>query len=241
MSLRCPKCPLKFATLTELTEHMRHEINSTGFQYQCSECGKAFQSPAHLKQHQWRHKEEKQFSCPDCKQEFKREDYINDHSAYHENNHLKNSNVFCVTCNKSYEEKCAFWHHERLFQCPNCDERYESPCLFTKHLTIHSEKDRFKCHQCEKSYSRLNSMTKHMKHAHAMQDHEAPRMRSSKQLRKRTANVAKIKDVDPRGNRRSTQQGSRNRGIHAGTLSEPGCHQNTKGQDPPTVELPWHR
>ena len=76
-----------------------------------------------------------------------------------------------------------------------------------------------------------------MKHAHAMQDHEAPRMRSSKQLRKRTANVAKIKDVDPWGNRRSTQQGSRNRGIHAGTLSEPGCHQNTKGQDPPTVEL----
>ena len=143
MSLRCPKCPLKFATLTELTEHMRHELNSTGYQYQCSECGKAFQSRAHLKQHQWHHKEEKQFSCPDCKQEFKREDYIN----------------------------------------------------------------------------------------------EAPRMRSSKQLRKRTANVAKIKDVDTRGNPRSTQQGSGSRGIRAGTLSEPGCHQNIKGTDPPPVEL----
>ena len=76
-----------------------------------------------------------------------------------------------------------------------------------------------------------------MKHAHAMHDHEAPRMRSSKQLRKRTANVAKIKDVDTRGNPRSTQQGSKNRGIHVGSLSEPGCHQNTKGTDPPTVEL----
>ena len=80
-------------------------------------------------------------------------------------------------------------------------------------------------------------MTRHMKRDHGMQDHEAPRMRSSKQLRKRPTNAAKTKDVDTRGNPRSTQQGSGNRGIHAGTLGEPGCHQNTKGQDPPTVEL----
>ena len=80
-------------------------------------------------------------------------------------------------------------------------------------------------------------MTKHMKHAHAIQDHEAPKMRSSRQLRKRTAKAAEIEDVDTQGNPRSTEHGSRNRGIHECTLSEPGCQQNTKGQDQPAVEL----
>ena len=80
-------------------------------------------------------------------------------------------------------------------------------------------------------------MTKHMKHTHAIQNHKAPRMRSSKQLRKRTAKVAQIEDVDAWENPRFPQHGSRNRGIHEGTMSEPGCHQNTKGQDQPTVEL----
>lgn len=142
VGFECGYCYRKFASERLLRDHMRHHVSH----YKCPYCAMTCPNPSSLHSHiTYRHSTEKNYSCQYCEYRCKYESDLYKHLETHNN--------------------------EPAFKCPveNCDYKTRSRACLNCHVNGKHQNGStklYKCHICDKAFSRGNYLTKHLMSSH---------------------------------------------------------------------------
>ncbi|XP_059609059.1 zinc finger protein 227-like [Phlebotomus argentipes] len=185
-------CYREYRWPTSLEFHLSsvHD-KSRGRSIKCTLCDKSFVYKNDLRTHMRAVHSEDIFSCDFCTELFTEKEQLDNHlTEWHtleatrveseENFHqptsvkrLSNSFV-CIICDKSFRYKTLLKHHmkshektDEAFKCPEsgCGKSFHSDKNLKSHIATHSRK-RFKCADCDKTYSEFRSVRAHIKRDH---------------------------------------------------------------------------
>ncbi|XP_042333366.1 histone H4 transcription factor isoform X1 [Sceloporus undulatus] len=139
---QCSHCSKRFATERLLRDHMRNHVNH----YKCPLCDMTCPLPSSLRNHiRFRHSEDRPFKCNYC-----------DHSC----KNLIDLRKHLDTHSKEPAYRCEF---------EACDFSARSLCSIKLHYKKVHEGDsepRYKCHVCDKCFTRGNNLTVHLRKKH---------------------------------------------------------------------------
>ncbi|XP_066495450.1 histone H4 transcription factor isoform X1 [Tiliqua scincoides] len=139
---QCSHCSKRFATERLLRDHMRNHVNH----YKCPLCDMTCPLPSSLRNHiRFRHSEERPFKCNYC-----------DHSC----KNLIDLRKHLDTHSKEPAYRCEF---------EACSFSARSLCSIKLHYKKVHEGDsepRYKCHVCDKCFTRGNNLTVHLRKKH---------------------------------------------------------------------------
>ncbi|XP_019345731.1 histone H4 transcription factor isoform X1 [Alligator mississippiensis] len=139
---QCSHCSKRFATERLLRDHMRHHVNH----YKCPLCDMTCPLPSSLRNHmRFRHSEERPFKCDNCDYSCKNLIGLRKHLDTH---------------SKEPAYRCEF---------EGCSFSARSLCSIKLHYRKVHEGDsepRYKCHVCDKCFTRGNNLTVHLRKKH---------------------------------------------------------------------------
>ncbi|XP_059344238.1 histone H4 transcription factor isoform X2 [Ammospiza nelsoni] len=139
---QCSHCSKRFATERLLRDHMRNHVNH----YKCPLCDMTCPLPSSLRNHiRFRHSEERPFKCDYC-----------DYSC----KNLIDLRKHLDTHSKEPAYRCEF---------EACSFSARSLCSIKLHYRRVHEGDsepRYKCHVCDKCFTRGNNLTVHLRKKH---------------------------------------------------------------------------
>ncbi|RMC11142.1 hypothetical protein DUI87_12055 [Hirundo rustica rustica] len=123
--------------------------------YECSECGKRFQTSSDLLLHERIHREERPFRCPDCRKGFKHKFTL----ITHQRIHTGERPYECGECGMSFSQRSNLICHQRIhtkeqpYECEQCGKSFSRRSSLIRHKNIHAEERPYKCGECEKDFS----------------------------------------------------------------------------------------
>ncbi|XP_028930413.1 histone H4 transcription factor isoform X2 [Ornithorhynchus anatinus] len=139
---QCSHCSKRFATERLLRDHMRNHVNH----YKCPLCDMTCPLPSSLRNHiRFRHSDDRPFKCDYC-----------DYSC----KNLIDLRKHLDTHSKEPAYRCEF---------EGCDFSARSLCsIKSHHRKVHEgdSEPRYKCHVCEKCFTRGNNLTVHLRKKH---------------------------------------------------------------------------
>ncbi|GCC23153.1 histone H4 transcription factor isoform X1 [Chiloscyllium punctatum] len=139
---QCSHCSKRFATERLLRDHMRHHVNY----YKCPFCDMTCPAPSALRNHvKFRHSDEKPFSCEYCEYSCKNLVDLRKHLDTH---------------SEDPTYRCEF---------AGCTFTARSQYSIKSHYRRVHEGDkepRYKCHVCDKCFTRGNNLTVHLRKKH---------------------------------------------------------------------------
>ncbi|XP_062978290.1 zinc finger protein OZF-like [Elgaria multicarinata webbii] len=97
-------------------------------QYPCPDCGRNFKRNSHLVRHKRLHTGEKPYKCPDCGKSFRQSTDVNTHRRIHTG--------------------------ETPYHCNQCGKSFRYRTGLVKHLRCHEEEKPHSCLECGKSFNR---------------------------------------------------------------------------------------
>uniref|UniRef100_A0A672M4R7 C2H2-type domain-containing protein n=1 Tax=Sinocyclocheilus grahami TaxID=75366 RepID=A0A672M4R7_SINGR len=96
----------------------------------------------------------KSFSCPHCRESYKRKADLKDHMGIH-----SERPYLCLQCGKSYTQKINLQNHllihngEKPFTCSQCDRSFTRKGDLKKHISIHTGERPYLCTACGRSFT----------------------------------------------------------------------------------------
>uniref|UniRef100_UPI00358E6575 histone H4 transcription factor-like n=1 Tax=Myxine glutinosa TaxID=7769 RepID=UPI00358E6575 len=143
--LKCCICFKLFPSERILKDHLRHHINH----HKCPSCGMTCATPSALKNHiKYRHSSDQPFICVLCGHGCKSTNDLERHLQTHSARPPYQCNA--ASCSYTARSMETVRNHQRKAHQGNCGPR-------------------FKCHLCEKIYSRGNVLTFHLMKKHQLQ------------------------------------------------------------------------
>uniref|UniRef100_A0A9L0J1Q2 Zinc finger protein n=1 Tax=Equus asinus TaxID=9793 RepID=A0A9L0J1Q2_EQUAS len=162
--LICSVCNKKCSSASSLQEHRKiHEI----FDYQ--ECMKKFISANQLKRHMITHSEKRPYNCEICNKSFTRLDQVGAHKIIHS----EDKPYKCKLCGKGFAHRNVYKNHkkthseERPFHSSDeCKALFQTPFSLQRHLLVHNSERTFKCHHCDATFKRKDTLNVHVQVVH---------------------------------------------------------------------------
>ncbi|RMC11165.1 hypothetical protein DUI87_12078 [Hirundo rustica rustica] len=131
--------------------------------YECSECGKRFQTSSDLLLHERIHREERPFCCPDCRKGFKHKFTLITHQRIHTGERPYD----CGECGMSFSQRSNLICHQRIhtkeqpYECEQCGKSFSRRSSLIRHENIHAEERPYKCGECEKDFNQRSQLIIH--------------------------------------------------------------------------------
>ena len=149
-----------------------HLKDYTGMQarerpFECSECGKKFFRPGHLKFHMRVHTEEKPYACEcsECGKKFSRSSDLKVHMRMH----TGEKPYECCECGKKFSRSCSLQKHRRIhtgerpYECSECGKKFTQSGNLQFHMRMHTRERPFECSECGKEFFRSDLLKVHMR------------------------------------------------------------------------------
>ena len=168
----CQDCAKAFVHKTQLYKH-QHKVHNVTKLHQCDSCGKTFKYPSDLKKHSAVHGikvQGERFKCLICSKSYTAKGTLSDHIKQI---HEKQIEHQCEICGKNFATAMILRNHInciheglRKFNCRICDKTFKYRTgLYFHSKTVH-ENIRYQCDQCEKSFTQLHTLKKHIEKDH---------------------------------------------------------------------------
>ncbi|XP_076996289.1 PR domain zinc finger protein 5 isoform X4 [Tamandua tetradactyla] len=172
----CPQCAASFASAEILAEHMHalHRAPAGGTEATCRHCGRGFPLKQalhrHLEQHGETCREDARFVCKadSCGKRLKSKDALKRHQ---ENVHTGDpkKKLMCSVCNKKCSSASSLREHRKIheiFDCQECMKKFISANQLKRHMITHSGERTFKCHHCDATFKRKDTLNVHVQVVH---------------------------------------------------------------------------
>ena len=200
MKQECTVCGKVFREECMSTNMMRHSAEK---RFHCETCGARFKHQANLRSHVQKHSNPYRFSCEICEKKFSRKSHLQVHMNTHSagghfecdlcqkvfsnkvalRTHVRRLHTKCEAvgqcsiCKKGFPTAFKLARHERRHSerhvCRLCGKLIAKDDM-SRHLATHTAEQSFKCPHCDKTYTRKNNLTEHIKqkHSEAKKAHE---------------------------------------------------------------------
>lgn len=200
--MQCPKCPKRFRSKFDLTEH--DNVHKGIKPYQCSDCGQSYHHKVSLQMHVKSHLPPQNLACEYCGKVFPFRTRLLSHIG---SVHLKNRRNFrcrfcynlysslsvlnehiktrhattytCDICSKTFKVASKFKAHvlqhsnPKPFVCNICNNRYASKAFLNEHLLKHEGLRKHVCQKCGASFAQASHLAAH-RHVHGEKTHACP-------------------------------------------------------------------
>ena len=172
----CPICQKKFYTPGGFDHHMAVH-NGLKRDFQCDQCGKAYNTQSLLKIHKRTVHEGiyiKNHQCHSCDKRFQTPSQLKNHIKFQ---HDKIFDVVCDLCGKAYaSDEGLKIHvqnvHEGKYRqkCHVCGKSYCSKNALNLHMkAVHQNVRDFKCFECDQAFKRINHLQNHLDKIHKIE------------------------------------------------------------------------
>lgn len=163
-------------SLSELaTAESDEEVTKEEINLSCSKCGKAFHNEHKLKEHCNSHSAKARiYPCPICKRKFTSAVLLMRHEIIHSElitpikHETRNR---CIICNAVFEEKPTLEDHIREHKiqvekeavgCLYCDKTFSKLNTLLRHLKSHEENKTHLCNVCNKTFAMGQELVDHL-------------------------------------------------------------------------------
>ncbi|XP_005143560.3 histone H4 transcription factor [Melopsittacus undulatus] len=168
----CPTCGGMFANNTKFFDHIRRQTALDQQRFQCSHCSKRFATERLLRDHMRNHVNH--YKCPMCDMTCPLPSSLRNHIRFR---HSEERPFKCDYCDYSCKNLIDLRKHlethskEPAYHCEfeACSFTARSPCSIKLHCRKVHEGDfkpRYKCHVCDKCFTRGNNLTVHLRKKH---------------------------------------------------------------------------
>ncbi|XP_028664353.1 histone H4 transcription factor [Erpetoichthys calabaricus] len=168
----CPTCGGMFANNTKFFDHIRRQTSIEGQRFQCSHCSKRFATERLLRDHMRNHVNH--YKCPLCDMTCPSPSSLRSHIKFR---HSTERPFHCEYCEYSCKNMVDLRKHldthssEPGYHCEfaGCDFAARSLFSIKTHFKKVHEGDlvpRYKCHVCDKCFTRGNNLTAHLRKQH---------------------------------------------------------------------------
>ncbi|ESN92898.1 hypothetical protein HELRODRAFT_129823, partial [Helobdella robusta] len=171
----CPTCGGVFSNATKFFDHILRQTTFHALTYKCSFCGKMFSTEKFLKDHM-RHHGKNLYKCPYCDMTCPNPSSLRTHIQYRHTEERPYSCEQCqfkgkVLVDLKRHMEC---HTKAWIECqePGCDYRTK----FVWELNLHNKNKhqgdvaKYSCHLCSHKYTRGTFLTTHLKKMHKLKE-----------------------------------------------------------------------
>ncbi|XP_030320757.1 histone H4 transcription factor isoform X3 [Calypte anna] len=168
----CPTCGGMFANNTKFFDHIRRQTALDQQRFQCSHCSKRFATERLLRDHMRNHVNH--YKCPLCDMTCPLPSSLRNHIRFR---HSEERPFKCDYCDYSCKNLIDLRKHldthskEPAYRCEfeACSFTARSLCsIKLHHRKVHEgdSEPRYKCHVCDKCFTRGNNLTVHLRKKH---------------------------------------------------------------------------
>lgn len=200
--ISCPKCPKRFRSKFDLTEHMN--VHKGVKPYQCADCDQSYHHKVSLQMHVKSHMPPQNLACEYCgkifpyrtrllshvgsvhmkdKRNFRCRFCYNLYSSLTVlNDHIKTRHTTtytCETCGKTFKVASKYKTHvlqhsnPKPYVCNICKNRYASKAFLNEHLLKHQGVRKHVCQKCGASFAQASHLAAH-RHVHGEKNYACP-------------------------------------------------------------------
>ncbi|KAJ8917490.1 hypothetical protein NQ315_005539 [Exocentrus adspersus] len=163
---KCEECLQTFSKKLHLNVHLRSHIKQEDKKFSCEMCGKQFIFEYLLKQHEYKHKEEKPFPCTKCDKGCLTAESV---LKIHMRKHTNERPYICDICGTAFRRSTDLKSHNRTHTgekpvlCTICGKKMSTTGQLTIHLRTHTGEKPFSCPVCSRAFVTKTILVKHQR------------------------------------------------------------------------------
>ncbi|KYB27486.1 zinc finger protein OZF-like [Tribolium castaneum] len=165
---KCDQCSQSFRKKMHLNVHQRSHTKDEDKKFFCKSCDKQFMYEYLLRQHEYKHTDEKPFPCSVCNRGCLTAESLRRHMRIHDRNYVKKKHS-CEICHKEFPYPSFLAEHmknhtgEKPHLCSTCGKGFRQSGALHYHQRIHTGDKKFSCTICNGRFMSQSVLKVHMR------------------------------------------------------------------------------